>query len=386
MVLARSPATYIPAMRICHLSDSHLGAGEAYPRRDRSGLTLRQLDIINCFVEAVDRIVTLKPDLCIHSGDLFHAVRPSNRIMAIAGEQLHRLVEQHHIPTVLICGNHDAPKLTATGAAIEVYRNMRGLHIVSSPELAVIDMPGGRVLAVPHMHNAESFKAAIREAAQRRGDGFNILVTHGVAAGLPQFSMADLGEMEIPLELFEPFDYVALGHYHNFSKVAERVWYAGSTERLSMAEREAPKGFVSLNLEPFTLEFHEVSARPMVDLSTIDAAGLGVEDLLGAIERALSESRAAEKIVRLAVANVRDAVLRSIPVGALGELKQKAFALDLRFLRKPESAASRPFGRSGIGPLEEEFLTYLGATGLDAGERELFAEEGLRYLREEEAG
>ncbi len=370
-------------MKICHLSDSHLGAGEGFSRRDKSGLTLRQIDIINCFIEAVDRIIALKPDLCIHSGDLFHAVRPSNRIMTIAGEQLHRLVEQNHIPTVLICGNHDAPKLAVTGAAIEVYRNMRGLHIASAPELHTIEIAGGRVFAVPHMHHAETFKNAIRRAGQGLSNGHNILVTHGVAAGLPQFSMADLGELEIPLELFEPFDYVAMGHYHNFSQVSECAWYAGSTERLSMAERDARKGLVSLQLSPFQLEFHEVAARGMVDLPPLDAGGLQVDDLLTRIGDRLDECGASDKIIRLTVANVSDAVLRSVPVGALGELKQRAFALDLRFLRAPQSGASRPFGRSAIGPLEEEFLNHLATTGLDEGEKTMLAEDGLRYLHEE---
>ena len=370
-------------MRICHFSDSHLGAGEAYPRRDKSGLTLRQVDIINCFVEAVDRIITIKPDLCIHSGDLFHAVRPSNRIMTIAGEQLHRLVEQSGIPTVLICGNHDAPKLAVTGAAVDVYRNMRGLHVASSPELHIVEIAGGRVFAVPHMHNAEAFKAAIGQAVQNISDGHNILVTHGVAAGLPQFSMADLGELEIPLALFEPFDYVAMGHYHNCSQVSERVWYAGSTERLSLAERDAGKGFISLELEPFHLQFHEVAARAMVDLPPLDAATLQADELLGLLENILTECHASEKIVRLTVTNISDSVLRSIPAGALGELKQKAFAMDLRFLRASEPGVSRPFGRSAIGPLEEEFLNHLAAIGLEEPEKSRIAQQGLQYLHEE---
>lgn len=370
-------------MRICHLSDSHLGAGEAYPRRDKSGLTLRQLDIINSFIEAVDRIIEIKPDLCIHSGDLFHAVRPSNRIMTIAGEQLHRLVEQSRIPTVLICGNHDAPKLAATGAAIDVYRNMRGLHVFSNAEPHCIEVGGGRVFAVPHMHRAEEFKGAIRQAAQDISGGWNILVTHGVAAGLPQFSMADLGELEIPLELLEPFNYVAMGHYHNFSQVTGRVWYAGSTERLSLAERDAPKGFVSLDLEPFAVRFCEVAARPMVDLPSIDAGALQAHELVDLLESTLAECSAAEKIVRLTIVNVSDAVLRSIPAVALGELKQRAFALDLRFVRAAESGASRPFGRSAIGPLEEEFLRHLGGIDLEEAERDSLAQEGLKFLHEE---
>ncbi len=106
-------------MKICHFSDSHLGAGENHPKRGATGLTLRQEDIITSFIEAVDKIIAIKPDVCIHSGDLFDSVRPLNRIMAIAGQQLYRLAEEHGIPTVIISGNHDAPKQPHVGAAIE---------------------------------------------------------------------------------------------------------------------------------------------------------------------------------------------------------------------------------------------------------------------------
>lgn len=373
-------------MRICHFSDSHLGAGESHPRRDKSGLTLRQIDIINCFIEAVDRIIAIKPDLCIHSGDLFHAVRPSNRIMTIAGEQLYRLTETHGIPTVLICGNHDAPKLAATGAAIDVYRHLRGLSVVSSPELQMVEIAGVNVFAVPHMHNAEAFRSAVSLAGERTANGKNILVTHGVAAGMPEFSMADLGELEIPRELFAPFDYVALGHYHNFSQVAKNAWYAGSTERLSLAERDAKKGFVSFTLEPFKLAFHEVGARVMLDLMPVDAADLTVDDLLDILRQRLDECDCAEKILRLQVLNVSDTILRTLPAGAISELKQKAFALDLRFERARDNSSGRMFGRSAIGRLEDEFLSHLEMVDLSESERKLFAEEGLKYLHEEEPG
>ena len=373
-------------MRICHISDSHLGAGESHPRKDQSGLTLRQLDIINCFIEAVDKIIEIKPDLCIHSGDLFHAVRPSNRVMAIAGEQLYRLTEKHGIPTVLICGNHDAPKLAATGAAIDVFRNLRGLSVVSAPELHTLELGGVQIFAVPHMHNADSFKSAIGLAGTQAGAGKRILVTHGVAAGLPQFSMADLGELEIPQELFAPFDYVALGHYHNFTRVAEKAWYAGSTERLSMAERDAKKGFISLNLDPFALTFHEVGARGMLDLSPVDADGLPVDDLLAVLHNRLDECDSTEKILRLQVTSVSDNILRTLPAGAIAELKQKAFSLDLRFERARDATSGRMFGRSAIGRLEEEFLGHLETIDLSEPERTLFVEEGLKYLHEEEPG
>jgi DNA repair exonuclease SbcCD nuclease subunit len=205
-----------------------------------------------------------------------------------------------------------------------------------------------------------------------------------VAAGLPQFSMADLGELEIQPELLEPFDYVAMGHYHNFSRVSDRVWYAGSTERLSLAERDSKKGFIEFQLAPLRVRFQEVGARVMIDLPPVDARNLRVAELLTALHQRLDECDAPEKIIRLTVANTSDELMRTFPAGAIAELKQKAFSLDLRFERVSTTSAGRSFGRSSIGRLEDEFLGHLGTVDLSDADRALYAQEGLRYLHEDE--
>ncbi|MEW5994937.1 MAG: DNA repair exonuclease, partial [Candidatus Zixiibacteriota bacterium] len=229
-------------MKLCHFSDNHLGAGENHPRRGDSGLTLRQEDIINSFIEAVDNIIAIKPDICLHSGDLFDAVRPINRIMAIAGEQLHRLADKNGIPTIIITGNHDAPKQPHLGAAVDVFRQIKNLYVASGTGLEVIEIKGCRICALPHCLTSAIQAQQLEQCVPDSSAGYNVLVAHGMAAGMPEFSMAELGELEIPLEVMDGFDYVALGHFHNHCQVAPRVWYAGSTERLSQAERDVSKG------------------------------------------------------------------------------------------------------------------------------------------------
>jgi len=66
--------------------------------------------------------------------------------------------------------------------------------------------------------------------------------------------MDEYGEKLYPperLDLLNKFDYVALGHWHNFQKVEklDTAWYSGSTERMSEAEAKSEKGFCLLELE-----------------------------------------------------------------------------------------------------------------------------------------
>ena len=371
-------------MKLCHFSDSHLGAGENHPRRGASGLTERQEDAIRSFTEAVDRIIEIRPDLCIHSGDLFHAVRPLNRLMAIAAEQLHRLASLADIPTVIISGNHDTPRQPYVGAPLEVLSQIDNLYVAACGKLEVFQILGGKVFALPHCLSTTDLAAELARCEPDSSAAFNVLVMHGVAAGMPEFSMADLGEQEIPLDVMDRFDYTALGHYHNFRQVTDRAWYAGSTERLSQAERDAAKGFAVVNLQPLQVTMHEVHAREMVLLDEIDAGSMRGDELARLMRVRIEQGASSDKIVKLKVTNVAPETLNTLPVEELAALKEKYFAVDISFEKAPGADESLQFGRSAIGRLDQAFVDYLEQTDLGAFDRERLLDLALQYLRSEE--
>ncbi|MCL1965787.1 MAG: metallophosphoesterase, partial [Candidatus Bathyarchaeota archaeon] len=59
------------AFSFVHVSDLHLGYSQY-------GLEVRRQDFDNVFAELVDRVVELRPDFLVITGDLFHQPRPSN--------------------------------------------------------------------------------------------------------------------------------------------------------------------------------------------------------------------------------------------------------------------------------------------------------------------
>ncbi|MBD3258727.1 hypothetical protein GF377_09865 [candidate division GN15 bacterium] len=371
------------SMRLCHFSDSHLGAGENHPRRGETGLTVRQEDFVNAFIAAVDRIIQLKPDLCIHSGDLFHTVRPINRIMAIAAEQLHRLAAEAGIPTVIIAGNHDAPRQPRVGAALEVFTRIENLHVAASGQLEVFELEPAIVYALPHCLTPASVQDQLAKCQPERESSskHHILVMHGVAAGMPEFSMADLAEQELPLDVMARFDYTALGHYHNSVQVGSRAWYAGATERLSQAERDAAKGFIEVTLDPFDVVFHELSVRPMVDMKPIRASGKHGGEVVEEIRRELSQVDSGDKVVRVTVSGVSPETLRTIPPEAIAELKDRAFAVDIRFEKEKVADDGATLGKSALGRLDKGFIEFLETTDLEGVDRERLVAKALEYLQ-----
>ncbi|MEA3297426.1 MAG: hypothetical protein U9R56_06130, partial [candidate division Zixibacteria bacterium] len=66
------------------------------------------------------------------------------------------------------------------------------------------------------------------------------------------------------------------------------------------------------------------------------------------------------------------------------ELKQKSFALDIRFEREKNETAPREFGRSSIGQLDAAFIEFLDAVDLHGFDRDRLKREALKYLTAEE--
>lgn len=371
-------------MKFCHFGDSHIGAGGNYPRRGESGLTLRQEDILRSFVESIDRMIEIRPDFCIHAGDIFDSVRPTNRIMALVGEELHRLACIAEIPTVIIAGNHDAPKQPHVGAAIEVYAKIPNLYPVASSKLEVIQIGETAIFALPHCLTTEIQQQELARLVPDPDSKFNVMIAHGVAAGMPEFSMADLGEQELPVNLLDRFDYAALGHFHNSCQVSKKGWYSGSTERLSQSERDSEKGFLEVNLDPFDVKFHAVETRPMIDMQPIDASGKRGDELAEMIREKVNGCDSSDKIVRVKVKGVSEETLKTLPSHVISDLKQESWSLDISFEKEDRGEERVAVGRSAIGRIDEGFIEFIETADLSGFDKDKLRKDALVYLSQED--
>jgi len=80
-------------MSIIHIADTHLGLA-AFNRLDpESGMNLREKQVYDNFLSAIDVIIREKPDVLVHAGDLFDVVKPKTRAYTPVLEALDRL---HH--------------------------------------------------------------------------------------------------------------------------------------------------------------------------------------------------------------------------------------------------------------------------------------------------
>jgi exonuclease SbcD len=388
-------------MRFVHISDSHLGAATLGKKIAPSGANQREEDICNSFISAIDKIIELKPDFVLHTGDLFHSVRPTNRIIHLGLQQFIRLSEAE-IPIVIISGNHDTPKQRSIGSVFRIFELFSGIYPIYKDGYETVQIKDAMVHAIPHCVGMDTFQEQLKKIKIDPQAKYNILMLHGVIVGIPEFSMGELSEQEIPSSYFElGFDYVALGHYHRSCEVKPNVWYAGSTERLSMAELGQEKGFLEVDLslsspdpknsrtdfQPVHPKFHKVPTRVMIELPSIDASALGDVDpdkIHQEIERKIGSENIEEKIVRLKVTGIPPHVYNSIDFRAIAELKSKAFYFDLRLEKIENSRCVSQYGltKPSIGKLNLEFEEYLRNIAIEGLDKQRLKELGLKYLTE----
>src|SRR5205823_3500689 len=72
----------------------------------------------------------------------------------------------------------------------------------------------------------------------------------------------------------ERWDYVALGHYHIATRLADNMWYAGAIERTSRnvwRETVTEKGYILYDTTTRSAEFRAVPTRVVLDLKAFSA-------------------------------------------------------------------------------------------------------------------
>lgn len=379
-------------MRIAHLADAHLGFRQ-FQRMAPDGVNQREADVAAAFRRAIEAVIARAPDLVLIAGDLFHAVRPTNRSIIEAFTQLARLRQAlPHAPVVLIAGNHDTPRSSEAGSILKLMANL-GVDVVDDGERRLVYPElDAAVLAVPHA------------ALQGRGPGGfapepgarrNVLVTHPEVAGyFPETGESDYGGVRVePAQLGADWDYVALGHYHVMAKVAPRAWYSGSLEytspniwgerRLELAQH-VTKGILVADLGSGTVEPVALPpARAVHDLPPLDAAGMTAPALDAAIQGRLAgiPGGVADTVTRLVVENVPATLAHALDHAALRAARTSAvhFQLDLR---RPEPARLTGVGAPGPRqPLPDLVAAYLARRPLPAElDRSRFVALGREYL------
>lgn len=366
-------------MLIAHLADLHLGY-RAYHRLASGGANQRERDVSEAVGRVLAQVIAAKPDLVLVAGDIFHTVRPSNAAIMDGFRHFMRL--RRALPTtpvVAIAGNHDAPRTADAGSILRLLAEIPDVHAVDDQARTVrLPVLDASVRCLPH---AALLGADLPPIEPDPEASVNVLMLHGTVSGTgvddQLLRMAEHGGAQIDRSALaeESWDYVALGHYHNATRVANNMWYAGAPERTATnvwAEADTRKGWVLFDTDARRGAFQEVTTRSVVDLPRFSARVAGGEERDGEPEwlsaeevdrRILNAVSAlpggvAGRVVRLVITDMPRDLFRQLDHGRIRALKAEALHFQLE-ARRPNTPrlSTRPEGRRRS--LEEEVTTFL---------------------------
>ncbi len=236
-------------MKILHFSDTHLGAV-------RYNIRESYFDFINAFNEVIEFIFDLKPDVVIHSGDLFDSKRPDSLTMRIAFSEILKISKQ--IPFLIIPGNHEISTntgLSPISILSDISDNVKVVEqrdIVKSVEnkenfiqKLKFQFDGINFYLLPYFGDKKLLRGIVDEILNDLNTSqINFLVLHQI---VDEEASRSKGGIDIPIEDLLGFDFIFLGHFH-IPKIRRNFAYAGSTEALRYDEYEYDeKGFMKEN-------------------------------------------------------------------------------------------------------------------------------------------
>ena len=374
-------------MKILHLSDTHLGYS-AYRKATPDGINQREIDAYNAFNQFIDYAVKTKPDLIIHSGDLFDSVRPNNRAITFSIDQILRLSEKK-IPIIIIAGNHEHPKLKETGHIFSIFDHIENVYPVYKAKYEIIDFQNNgkniSIHVVPQCELKRQFEDEIKKLKPKKSSDYNIFVSHGAISGIKEFSMNEFNELIIPVNvLSKNFDYIALGHYHKFTKLADNAYYSGSTEKFSFSDASDKKGFIEIKLADDNLDvkFIELNIREMKDLKPIRCTNLKLDEVMTKIRKTMQEINPNEKTFRITLDDVPSHIYRGIDFGEIRKLSSKAVHFEIKANVKKEGESEKS-STSKIDALTNEFKRFV--ENQDLKEKDTILELGICYIEKIEA-
>ena len=271
-------------VKFLHTADWHIGR-----KLQGKDLLEDQQYVMNNLIRKIDET---KPGFLIIAGDLYDRSVPSKEATILLQELLVKINIECNIPIFAISGNHDSRERLAIGEAW-FSKHKFYLHTRLNQVFDKITIEDTDIYLLPYFEPFEareyfedSTLTTHNSATKRVIDEIyknidmsktNILVAHTfVSGGLETDSEREIsvGTVEnVAVEIFEKFDYVALGHLHNPNAIKEeRIKYSGSPMAYSFSEATQTKGMrlVELTKEIFTEEFisleqkrklHNISAR-----------------------------------------------------------------------------------------------------------------------------
>lgn len=269
-------------MRFVHLSDLHIGK-----RVNHVSMLEDQSYILDRILEVIDEE---RAESVLIAGDVYDKTVPAAEAVTLFDDFLVELARRK-IKVFVISGNHDSPERIAFAS-----RLIQASGVYLSPvfdgviepvtmrdaygEIDVYLLPFIKPVWIRRFFPEESIEtytdavACVVKHMNLRKERRNILLAHQFVTGASKSGSEELsigGLDNVDAEVFEEFDYVALGHIHGRQKVGhEKIRYCGTPVKYSFSEVRDKKSVTIAELkEKGNLEIRQVPLKPLHDFAKL---------------------------------------------------------------------------------------------------------------------
>ena len=268
-------------MKLMHLSDLHLG-------KIVNGFSMLE-DQKYILAQILELARSERPDGVLIAGDVYDKRVPAAEAVGVLDGFLTDLAQI--APVFVISGNHDSAERLAFGGrlmtAAGVYVSPVYDGTVRTVELADEFGPV-QIHLLPFLKPVQvrrffpeaeiaNYPDAVRTALSYidRADGArHVLVTHQLVTGALLCDSEELsigGSENVDAEVFEGFDYVALGHLHGPQRAGgDHIRYCGTPLKYSFSEEKHHKSVTMVTLgEKGSVQIDTLPLKPLRDLKVI---------------------------------------------------------------------------------------------------------------------
>jgi exonuclease SbcD len=266
-------------MKIIHTSDWHLGIS-----LHNASLIEEQKSYIDFLINAVKE---QNIDAVMIAGDIFDHSVSSAEAISLYNEAVTKLCNEIGVPVIISAGNHDG---AARLASCNELLKKAGLYIFGklSKEISIVELNNVNIYILPYFNTDEvkslfpenkiiSYSDAMNCLVKNIKLNFNpgkknILMSHCFVSGsvLSESDRSAMvgGTSVVPSEVFEGFDYVALGHLHKAQNRGNNIRYSGSPLKYSFSEAEHKKSITILSIND-EIAIEELEVTPLRETRVI---------------------------------------------------------------------------------------------------------------------
>lgn len=269
-------------MKFLHLSDFHLGK-----KVNGFSMIKDQEHILNEIIKIMDEE---KPDAVLIAGDIYDKPVPPVEAVNLLDDFLYKSASRG-VKVFMISGNHDSAERLSFGARL---MNDDGVHIAPTydekleaivlkddfGEVAIYMLPFIKPINVRRYYEEEtieSYDDAVRKAVENIDideSKRNILISHQFVTGALRSDSEEInigGSDNISSEIYDAFDYTALGHIHRAQSAGkENIRYCGTPLKYSFSEIKHIKSVSIVELkEKGNIEIREAELMPLHDMKEL---------------------------------------------------------------------------------------------------------------------